>query len=103
MAASGLAGLPAVLLVPVQLLTLEPVLIAWPETCSQGWLVWLAIWSAVLNIIGVREVHSLSIGRSLLAVLSPYMALLVFSILLLAALVMAAAALPSGVPLWNYF
>lgn len=104
MVASGLAGLSAVLLVPVQLLTFG----AGSDSLAGNMFPGLAglavaIWSAVLNVIGVREVHSLSIGRSLLAVLSPYMALLVFSILLLAALVMAAAALPSGVPLWNYF
>lgn len=104
MAASGLAGLPAVLLIPVQLLTYGTI----AENLAGNMLTGLAglavaIWSMVLNVIGVREVHSLSTGRSLLAVLSPYLALLAFFILLLAALVMGAAALPSSVPLWDYF
>ncbi|HPZ42748.1 MAG TPA: Yip1 family protein [Bacillota bacterium] len=104
MAASGLASLPAVLLVPVQLLTFG----AGSESLAVNMFSGLAglavaIWILVLNTIGVREVHSLSTGRSLLAVLSPYLALVAFLILLLVALVIAAASLPSHVPLWDYF
>ncbi len=104
MAVTGLAGLPEVLLIPVQLLTLG----AGPESLAGNIFSRLAglvvaIWIIVLNIIGVREVHSLSTDRSLLAVLSPGMALLAFLLLLLAALVIAAATFPSPVPLWDYF
>lgn len=103
-AASGLAGLPAVLLVPVQLVVFG---IGVDSPAGNVFLglagLAVAIWSIALKTLGVGEVHGLSAGRSLLAVLSPYLTLLAFFIFLLVVITMAVTAIPSGVPLRNYF
>lgn len=103
-AASGLAGLPALLMAPVQLISYGTGAENLAGSVLSGLAgVTVAIWSIVLTVMGVREVHGLSIGRSVLAVLSPYLAMITFLLFLFAALAVAAAALPSGVPLLNYF
>jgi hypothetical protein len=92
-AAFGLAGLPLILIIPFQFLAF------W---CGTGafavnvllMLVWLVlgIWSGIIFVIGIREVHALSTGRSVLVLLIPCLALvllLVLSVIGLAALLSA--------------
>jgi len=90
----GLAGLPAVFMVPVNLLSY------WLGT---GGLIIIVlaglatgIWSAVLLVIGLKQVHGLTTGRSVLVVLSPFLTLLALAIIMIAALVAVAASLPAG-------
>lgn len=100
----ALAGLPSLFMIPVQFLTYyfgpghTPVQILVGLTGLGVW-----IWSVILLVIGLREVHSLSTGRSLLVVFSPYLVLLLMLLLLLAILVVFAASLPFGIPFPGYF
>jgi hypothetical protein len=82
----GLSLIPTILMIPAQLLNyylsssafiVIVILVVW-------------IWVTALMVIGVREVHGLSTGRTLLVVLSPVLILAVFAGLLLAAMVAVA-------------
>lgn len=90
----GLAGIPSILMVPVNLLSL------WLGT---GGLIIIAlaglailVWSIVLLVIGLKQVHGLTSGRSFLAVVSPFLLLLVLFIIIIAALVAVASSMPFG-------
>lgn len=95
----GLSLIPTILIIPVQMLNhylnstafiLITVLAVW-------------IWVIALIVIGIREVHGLSTGRALLAVLSPALVLAVFACLLTAGLVVIAVSMFSGMSLPGYF
>lgn len=81
-AAFGLAGLPLILIIPFQFLTY------WYGTGVSAvtvllMLVWLVlgIWSGIIFVIGIREVHALSTGRSVLVLLIPCLALVLLLVL----------------------
>lgn len=81
-AAFGLAGLPLILIIPFQFLAF------WYGTGVSAvtvllMLVWLVleIWSGIIFVIGIREVHALSTGRSVLVLLIPCLALVLLVVL----------------------
>jgi len=88
----GLAGLPAVLIIPLELLTilLAPGTILSTITFVLTLLV--VVWSVALLIIGIREVHGFSGEKAALTVFTP---LLAFIGILLVGLIMFGAAIPS--------
>lgn len=91
----GLAGLPALLTIPVQLLSY----LYGPESTVVAVLVSLAalsvwVWGFILLVIGLREVHGLSTGRTVLVILSPYLALALLLLILLAFIAFVIASLP---------
>ncbi|OPX91645.1 MAG: Yip1 domain protein [Pelotomaculum sp. PtaB.Bin013] len=97
----GLAGLPTVFMVPAHLLSywlgtggLIIIILAGLAT---------GIWSAVLLVIGLKRVHGLTTGRSVLVVLSPFMVFLALMIIMIAALVAVAASLPAGMDGTRFF
>ena len=95
----GLSLIPTILIIPVQVLNQyfnSPVFII--ITILALW-----TWVTVLMVIGIREVHALSTGRALLAVLSPVLVLVVFICLLAAGLVAVAVTMFSGINLPGYF
>jgi len=103
-AAVGLAWLPAIFMIPIQFLNY------WLGTgkLAVTILVGLAglavgIWSIILMVIGLREVHGLSTGRSVLVVFSPILALLMLGILMIITLVAIAASMPDRMHLPGYF
>jgi len=98
-AAVGLSLIPTILIIPVQLLNFY--LASTAFLLISVLVVWL--WVTVLMVIGVREVHGFSTRRSLLAVLSPVLALAVFLSLLLAGLVAVAVTMFSGMIMPGYF
>jgi len=77
----GVAGLPAVFMIPVDiilaLIQAGSAVLFFSGLLSLG----IFIWSVVLLIIGVREVHRFSTGRATLAVLMPGLALVVLFII----------------------
>lgn len=98
LASTGLASLPALLFLPVQILL---VVIG-----GSGWvsgflniLIWLAVlcWGAVLVVIGLRETQRLSTGRALVTALAPPAGIIVLFILILVLIIALA------VPLGLYF
>jgi hypothetical protein len=103
-AAFGLAGLPYILLIPFQLLGY------WYGTGEFAVtalliLAWLAVglWSGIIFVIGVMEVHALSMWRSVLVLVIPFLAmisLLVLSLIGLAVMV-SAFAINTNIP--GYF
>ncbi|TEB04203.1 Yip1 domain protein [Pelotomaculum schinkii] len=95
----GLSLIPTILMIPAQMLNYYLASAAF--ICTTILVVW--IWVAALMVIGVREVHRLSTGRALLAVLSPVLVLAVFTGLLLAGLVAVAVSIFSGMNLPGYF
>lgn len=95
----GLSLIPTILIIPVQMLNYYlasaaflfiTVLVVW-------------VWVTALMVIGVREVHGLSTGRTLLAVLSPVLALVLFMGLVLGGLVAVAVNMYTGMHLPGYF
>jgi len=95
-AAAGLAGLPSLFMVPVNLLAYW----FWAGKPAVTVLLGLAglavvVWSIVLMVIGLREVHGLSTARSTLAVFSPFLAFIALGVLLVVLLAVVAALLPA--------
>ncbi|MCF8011282.1 MAG: YIP1 family protein [Clostridiales bacterium] len=95
----GLAALPTVFLIPVQLLllVLSPGegfvnLLIIPVTLA------LAIWGFIILILGVREVHEFSTGRSVLVIFTPVIAIILLVIIAAAVLFSVAASLPHNLP-----
>lgn len=99
----GLAGLPSLFMAPAQ------VLAYWfGESAAATALVGLAglaagIWSAVLLVIGLKQVHGLSTGHAVLVVLSPALALLFLLTLLLIAVLVFVAFMPAPMHFPGYF
>jgi hypothetical protein len=103
-AAVGLAGLPYILLIPFQFLGYWYGLGKLAVTA----LLLLAglavgIWSSIILVIGVREVHLLSTGRSVLVFFIPFLALLMVLILSVIALAVIFSALPLNTSIPGYF
>lgn len=76
----GIAGLPVVFMLPVQVL-----LMAFPEGFIQALAAALFgiavfVWSTALLVIGLREVHRFNAGKALLVVLTPGAVLIVLAI-----------------------
>lgn len=97
----GLAGLPSIFMVPVNLLSFR---------LGTGGLIIIALaglatvmWSVVLLVIGLKQVHELTTGRSVLVVISPFLILLVLMIIIIAALVVVAASIPFRMPGPGFF
>lgn len=103
-AAAGLAGLPSILIIPFQFLGYWYGMGKLAVTVILG-LAGLAvgIWNIILLVIGLKAVHDLSTGRSVLTVITPYLALALFMLLMVVALVVAAVSLPFKANLPGYF
>ena len=76
----GIAGLPVVFMLPVQVL-----LLAFPEGFIQVFAaaifgIAVFVWSTALIVVGLREVHQFSTGKALLIVLTPGIVLVVLAI-----------------------
>lgn len=101
LAVTGLAGLPSILFIPVQLL----VLITGWDGPAATWVTVMSglaafVWGVALVVLGLREVHRLSTWRSLAAVLTPAAALIIIVILLIIGMAGVFAAM---VPMFNNF
>ncbi len=94
LAVCGVAGLPAVFMLPVQLgvsyFNPGPPAALFTALLGLG----LFIWSTVLLVVGIREVHGLSTGRAVLVVLTPGLAVLLLVVLITAAAYSFAVRLP---------
>ncbi|MFZ5649707.1 MAG: YIP1 family protein [Bacillota bacterium] len=79
--ATGLASLPALLILPVQILA--AVFGGKALSGVADVLIWLAvmIWGAVLVVIGLRETQQLSTGRAVMVALTPALGLIIIFIL----------------------
>jgi len=97
-AATGLAGLPSIFMVPVDLLACRPGAGKLALTVLVG-LAGLAVvmWSAVLLVIGLRQVHGLNTARSVLAVFSPFLAVVALGVLVVMLLAAVTALLPARI------
>ena len=103
-AAAGLAGLPQILLIPFQFLGYWYGSGKYAVTALlllAGLAVW--IWSSILLVIGIREVHNMSTGRAALVFFIPYLALFLFFILSFIALAVMLTAFPSSTNIPGYF
>jgi hypothetical protein len=103
-AAFGLAGLPLILIIPFQFLAYWYGTEVYAVTLllMLVWLV-LGIWSGIIFVIGIREVHAFSTGRSVLVLLIPCLSFILLLVLLaigLAAL-LSAFTLNTNIP--GYF
>ena len=102
-AAVGLAGLPNILLVPFQFLGyrygLENPAVNVLLLASLA--VW--VWSSVILVIGLREAHRLSTGRSVLVFLIPYLALFLLFVLSLTALLVIISTFQINTDIPSYF
>jgi hypothetical protein len=103
-AAFGLAGLPLILITPFQFLAY------WygtgvPAVTALLMLVWLVlgIWSGIIFVIGIREVHMLSTGRSVLVLLIPWLALVLLLVLLVIGLAVLLSSFTLNTNIPGYF
>ncbi|OAT79753.1 Yip1 family protein [Desulfotomaculum copahuensis] len=93
----ALSVLPSIILVPVDLILLLAGLHGPAVTVVMILLgLLILVWSVVLVVLGLREVHAISTGQSLIAVLLPPLVLLVILFVLL---LLAAAGVASLMPL----
>jgi hypothetical protein len=80
----GLAGLPAILLLPVDALVVVANLGQSPVTVLLGLLrLAVFVWGVVLLVIGLREMHRFPTGRAVTTVLAPVGAVVLLVIVLL--------------------
>lgn len=103
-AAVGLAGLPHILLVPFQFLGYWYGLGKLAVTVLlllAGLAAW--IWSSIILVIGIREVHLLSTGRSVLVFVIPFLAMFMLLILSVTALAVMFSAFPLNTNIPGYF
>ncbi|MDD4334388.1 MAG: Yip1 family protein [Desulfotomaculaceae bacterium] len=103
-AVTGLAGLPHILLIPFQFLGYRYGL----ESLAASVLLLLAglaiwIWSSIILVVGLRETHRLSTGRSVLVFIIPYLTLILLLILSLIALVFTISVFPLNTNIPGYF
>ncbi len=103
-AAFGLAGLPLILIIPFQFLAYwyGSGVFAVTALLMLAWLV-LGIWSGVLLVIGIREVHMLSTGRSVTVLLIPFLALVLLLVFLVIGLVALLSAFTLNTNIPGYF
>jgi len=76
----GLAGIPAALMIPVQLLGVFFASSAAFNTITGLLSLAVFIWSVVLLIIGIREVHGFGTGKAALTVFTPALAIVLMFI-----------------------
>lgn len=103
-AAVGLAGLPNILLIPFQFLGYRYGL----ENLAVNLLLLLAglaiwVWSSIIIIIGIREAHLFSTGRSVLVFVIPYLVLFLLLILAVIALVVLISIFQINTDIPGYF
>lgn len=101
LAVTGLAGLPSILFIPVELL----VLITGWDGPAVTWITALSglaafVWGVVLVVLGLREVHGFSTWRSLAVVLTPAAALIILIIMFIIGMTGIFAAMA---PMFNSF
>lgn len=103
-AAAGLAGLPGILLIPFQFLGY------WYGLGNLAVTVLLLlaglaveVWSSIILVIGIREVHLLSTGRAVLVFFIPFMALFLLLVLSLIALAVTISVFPINTNIPGYF
>lgn len=82
--AYGLAGLPSVLMLPIQSLKIIFPGHTFFATISTVGTLAVTLWGIALLVIGLREVHQFSTGRSVLVLLTPWLLLLLLIIILVA-------------------
>lgn len=90
----GLAGLPAALMIPINVLAGLALPTAATTISTIGGLLVL-VWGIVLLVIGIREAHLISTGRAVGVVLTPVLALL---LLLLVSIIGVISTLSSFMP-----
>ncbi len=92
LAATGLASLPTLVILPLQVLVIILAGGGWIAGPA-GVLFWLAtlVWGTVLVVVGLKETQHLSTGRAVAAALIPAAAVVVLIVLMLAVVVAAAA------------
>jgi len=76
----GAAGLPAVVMIPVQLMITFFISGGLTDLITGLLAMGLYVWGVLLLIIGLREVHRLSTGRAVLAVLTPGLMILLLAL-----------------------
>lgn len=91
----GLAGLPAVLMLPLQSLEIIFPGNSFLTTISTLGALVVTLWGIALLVIGVREVHQFSTGRAVLVLVTPWLLLLVLLVTLVTLFITAfSSALP---------
>ncbi len=100
----GLAGLPFIFMIPVQLLAY------WFGTgkFAVGLLVLLAglgllIWNVIILVTGLKHVHGFTTGRSVLVIATPFLVFLVLALLTVAGIAVVVTSLTAGMRLPGYF
>lgn len=95
----GLAGLPTLFIIPVQLLALAVLpgnfflnILVIPISLA------LAVWGIILLVLGIREVHRFSTGRALAVVFTPVLVIALLIIIAVVILISVAASIPSQIP-----
>lgn len=103
-AAFGLAGLPLILIIPFQFLAYwyGTGVFAVTVLLMLVWLV-LGIWSGIIFVIGIREVHAFSTGRSVLVLLIPCLSFILLLVLLAIGLVALLSAFTLNTNITGYF
>ncbi len=104
-AVAGLATLPSILKFPVQILAYWYGMESLAASAAAG-LAGLAagIWSFIILVIGINQVHGLSTGRSVLVVIAPVLALIILVFLtILSILVLIMAFSSTGMNFPGYF
>jgi hypothetical protein len=101
---AGLAGLPFIFIVPFQFL----MLLLGSRSIVVPLLMGLAgfgilIWSTVILVIGLAQVHHLSTGRAVLVVLIPAMVIFVFIIVLVAVMISMVFSMANYMNLPGYY
>ncbi|MDD3653258.1 MAG: YIP1 family protein [Desulfotomaculaceae bacterium] len=97
-AAVGLANLPSILFIPVNLLIYmmgEGKVIVTVLSGVTGLIV--VVWTAILLVIGLKQVHGLTTGWSVLIVFSPFLTLAVLAIFMFVVLVGTIGSQPVGI------
>ncbi|WP_027364419.1 Yip1 family protein [Desulfotruncus alcoholivorax] len=92
----GLAGLPVVFMLPVQVM-----LMVFPGGFLQALTAALCgiavfVWSTVLLVIGLREVHQFSAGKAILVVIAPWSIIVVLAIVSIVVIGSSIAGLQTG-------
>ncbi len=82
----GLAGLPAVIFIPLQLIE-----IIFPDSAVVRLIMFIAalaiiVWGIVLLTVGLREVHRFSTGKAIAVIVTPWAAAVVLGIIAVAAI-----------------
>ncbi len=95
----GLAALPALLLIPVEAVVVLLNLHSAPVSLLLALLRFAVfIWSLVLVIIGLREIHQLETGRAVLAMLAPIGFVFGLALVLIMVMAFGVAALLPAIP-----